>query len=87
MGSLKIVSNGVHLDGEAYLMDRLVASHIRSRAGKSLTFESARNLTIFARKSDARVANKLFLGNSVLMQSFFSLHAIYFRFLIFTIVD
>ncbi|CAG0913953.1 unnamed protein product [Notodromas monacha] len=66
MGSLKIVGNGVYLDGEAYLMDRLVASNIRSRAGRSLTFEAARNLTIHARKSDARVANKLFLGDGKL---------------------
>ena len=63
MGRLKILGQGILLDGEAYILDRLVAAHVRSRRGVPIVFESSRNITLFADRSDgSKLHNRLTLG-------------------------
>ncbi|CAG0883576.1 unnamed protein product [Cyprideis torosa] len=62
MGRLKIISEGLLLDGEAYVLDRLVASHIKSRLGVPLVFEGSKNITFYARRSGSKLQNRLTLG-------------------------
>ncbi|CAG0879657.1 unnamed protein product [Darwinula stevensoni] len=63
MGRLRIISEGLRLDGEAYILDRLIMSHMRSRRGQAITLEASRNFTIRTRK-DTQIANTLFLGEN-----------------------
>ncbi|XP_046994889.1 delta-sarcoglycan [Schistocerca americana] len=73
MGSLRIVSGGVQLRGQALVMDTLLASSIRSRRGYPLLFESSRNFTVKTRDHNGRVASSLFLNGErldVASQSF-----------------
>ena len=64
MGHLKILSNGLRLDGKAYILDSLLASHIRSRLGKSLDIESSRNITLNARDEHGQLSAQIKLGNN-----------------------
>lgn len=62
MGSMKIVQGGLKLSGRTLIMDRLVASAIRSRAGRPILIESTANITLSARNSQGRLVNSLKLS-------------------------
>ncbi|XP_071452781.1 delta-sarcoglycan-like [Hetaerina americana] len=62
MGQLRIVAGGIQLNGQAMILDSLVASSIRSRRGQPIAIESSRNFTVNTRDDDGRVINRLFLG-------------------------
>ncbi|CAO1337825.1 unnamed protein product [Diamesa hyperborea] len=66
MGQLKVVNGGIQLDGQAMILDELRTSHIRSRHGQPLTFESSRNITFNTRDADGSLENQLFLGHDKL---------------------
>ncbi|XP_022164678.1 zeta-sarcoglycan isoform X2 [Myzus persicae] len=59
MGSMKITHGGLRLSGRTLVTNRLVASAIRSRAGRPLLIESTANVTLNARNSQGRLVNSL----------------------------
>ncbi|KRT83178.1 hypothetical protein AMK59_3363, partial [Oryctes borbonicus] len=63
MGQLKIVSGGLRLEGKAFVLDSLIASSIRSRAGQPIIIESSRNLTLTTRDANGLLENLIYLGN------------------------
>ncbi|KAF5289339.1 hypothetical protein FQA39_LY15125 [Lamprigera yunnana] len=63
MGQLRIVAGGLRLEGRAYVIDALIASTIRSRAGQPIVIESSKNFTITTRNTDGVLDNRIFLGN------------------------
>ncbi|XP_018329857.1 zeta-sarcoglycan-like, partial [Agrilus planipennis] len=63
MGQLKIVAGGVKLEGKAFILDRLIASNIKSRNGQPIVIESSRNLTLSTRDETGALSNRIFLGN------------------------
>jgi hypothetical protein len=62
MGSMKITHGGLRLSGRTLVTDRLVATAIRSRAGRPLLIESAANITLNARNTQGRLVNSLKLS-------------------------
>ncbi|XP_046395178.1 delta-sarcoglycan-like [Ischnura elegans] len=62
MGQLRIVAGGIQLNGQAMILDSLVASSIRSRRGQPIAIESSRNFSVNTRDDDGRIINRLFLG-------------------------
>lgn len=65
MGQLRIVSGGLQLNGRAMVLDALIASSIRSRAGQPIVIESSRNLTLTTRNEDGILDNRIFLGKYI----------------------
>lgn len=63
MGQLRIVAGGLRLEGRAFVIDALIASTIRSRAGQPIVIESSKNFTITTRNADGIPDNRIFLGN------------------------
>lgn len=63
MGQLRIVSGGLQLNGRAMVLDALIASSIRSRAGQPIVIESSRNLTLSTRNERGALDNRIFLGH------------------------
>ncbi|XP_046394688.1 delta-sarcoglycan-like isoform X2 [Ischnura elegans] len=63
MGNLRIVAGGIQLNGQAMILDTLVASSIKSRRGQPITIESSRNFSVNARNDEGRIVNRLFLGD------------------------
>uniref|UniRef100_T1ISK8 Uncharacterized protein n=1 Tax=Strigamia maritima TaxID=126957 RepID=T1ISK8_STRMM len=66
MGKLRIVRNGLRLEGNAEFMHGLYATEIKARQDHSMKIESARNLTLNARNVDADISTQLFLGDQKL---------------------
>ncbi|CAO1338404.1 unnamed protein product [Diamesa serratosioi] len=66
MGQLKVVNGGIQLDGQAMILDELRTSHIRSRHGQPITFESSRNITFNTHDADGRLENQIFMGHDKL---------------------
>lgn len=66
MGQLKIVPGGIQLTGQAFIMDLLRASTIRSKHGQPISIESSRNFSINTRDSNGILENHLFLGHDKL---------------------
>lgn len=64
MGQLRIVAGGIQLNGQAMVLDSLIASSISSRKNQPITIESSRNFTVNARDSEGRVINRIFLGKN-----------------------
>ncbi|KAF4525654.1 hypothetical protein B566_EDAN001254 [Ephemera danica] len=63
MGKLRVVAGGIQLNGQAMVLDALVASTIRSRRGQPISIDSSRNFSVNARDHDGRIISQLFLGN------------------------
>ncbi|XP_055846979.1 delta-sarcoglycan [Episyrphus balteatus] len=66
MGQLKIVPGGIQLTGQAFIMDLLRASTIRSKHGQPISIESSRNFSINTRDTNGILENHLFLGHDKL---------------------
>ncbi|KAK3910986.1 Delta-sarcoglycan [Frankliniella fusca] len=64
MGQLRVVAGGLQLNGQAMVMDALVASNIRSRRGQPITIESSRNFTLNVRDEAGAVASQMYLDKS-----------------------
>lgn len=62
MGQLRIISNGLRMDGKAFIMDRLIASSIRSRPNQPIVLESSSNFTLVTRKRNGQIENLIYLG-------------------------
>lgn len=62
IGNMKITPNGIQLNGEAMVLDSLMTSQITSKRGQPLTFDSSQNVTLTARDTQGRMANRIFLG-------------------------
>lgn len=65
MGQLKIITNGIRVDGKVFVMDRLIASTIKSRPTHPIVIESAKNFTLSTRNRNGRLENLMFIGNPV----------------------
>lgn len=66
MGSLRIVTGGVQLKGQAMVLDALIASTIRSRNGVPITIESSKNITLSTRDREGYLLNRIVLGKFVI---------------------
>lgn len=62
MGQLKIISNGLRMDGRAFIMDKLIASSIRSRSNQPVVLESSSNFTLVTRRRNGQIENLIYLG-------------------------
>lgn len=68
MGSMKIMQGGLQLSGRTLITDRLVATAIRSRAGRPILIESSANITLNARNQQGRLVNSLKLSKHIRYQ-------------------
>lgn len=64
MGKLRIMNNGLRLEGEAEFLHYFYAAEIRSRKEQPLKFESMRNITLNARNDKGVITNRLVVGES-----------------------
>ncbi|XP_052127999.1 delta-sarcoglycan isoform X2 [Frankliniella occidentalis] len=64
MGQLRVVRDGLQLNGQAMVMDALIASNIRSRRGQPITIESSRNFTLNVRDEAGAVASQMYLDKN-----------------------
>jgi hypothetical protein len=64
MGKLRVVAGGIQLNGQAMVLDALVASTIRSRRGQPISIDSSRNFSVNARDHDGRIVSQLYLGEN-----------------------
>ncbi|XP_034246107.1 delta-sarcoglycan [Thrips palmi] len=62
MGQLRVVAGGLQLNGQAMVLDALIASNIRSRKGQPITIESSMNFSLNVRDEEGAVASQMFLG-------------------------
>ncbi|XP_066140703.1 delta-sarcoglycan isoform X1 [Euwallacea fornicatus] len=62
MGQLEIVPGGIRLKGNAFVLENLIASQIRSRLGEPIVIESSRNITLRSRNKDGRTGSSIHLG-------------------------
>lgn len=62
LGPLTVLSSGLKLNGNGFVMDRLVGSNIRSRNGQAIVFKNNRNYTMFVRRQSRYIRNLMILG-------------------------
>ncbi|XP_059482697.1 delta-sarcoglycan [Neocloeon triangulifer] len=63
MGRLKVVDDGLQLQGRAMVLDSLIASTIRSRPGTPISIDSSHNFSVNARDHLGRTVSRLILGS------------------------
>ncbi|XP_075972826.1 delta-sarcoglycan-like [Anticarsia gemmatalis] len=61
IGPIRIVPGGIHLDGQAWVVDNLVASTITSQVAQPITLHSHRNFTVKVGEPDHVEHSKLFI--------------------------
>lgn len=64
MGKLRILEEGIRLDGEAEFTHSLYTTTLESRKGLPLKIESAQNITLNARNKNGQIINRLFIGDN-----------------------
>ncbi|XP_059060102.1 zeta-sarcoglycan-like [Achroia grisella] len=52
IGPMKIVKDGIHLEGQAWILDNLVASSITSQMAQPITIRSHRNFTVLVHEPE-----------------------------------
>lgn len=62
MGSLEVIPGGVRLKGNAYILENLIASRIKSRHGEPIVIESSRNITLRSRDHLGHSRSSIHLG-------------------------
>lgn len=62
MGSLEVIPGGVRLKGNAYILENLIASRIKSRHGEPIVIESSRNITLRSRDHLGHSRSTIHLG-------------------------
>ncbi|XP_076273501.1 sarcoglycan delta isoform X2 [Rhynchophorus ferrugineus] len=62
MGQLEIVPGGLRLKGNAFVLENLIASQIRSRRGEPIIVESSRNITLKSRNKNGYPSSWIHLG-------------------------
>ncbi|XP_063635581.1 delta-sarcoglycan-like [Cydia splendana] len=60
-GPVNIVNGGIELQGQAFVMDNLIASTISSRAGQPITLHSHRNFSVLVTEPERKETAKLVL--------------------------
>ena len=68
MGNLRVMTGGIQVSGQAYILGSLVATRIRSRAGQHMAFRSSHNITL-STTTDRHTSNTLSLGKSPSLSS------------------
>ncbi|CAB3224955.1 unnamed protein product [Arctia plantaginis] len=61
VGPIRIVRNGIQLEGQAWVVDNLVAARITSQLGQPITLHSHRNFTVKVAEPDHIEHSKLFI--------------------------
>lgn len=64
MGRLRILKNGLRLEGESQFLHALYAAEVHSRTEQPLKLESSRNVTINARNKEGKITNRLYIGHN-----------------------
>ncbi|XP_037382917.1 gamma-sarcoglycan isoform X2 [Talpa occidentalis] len=62
MGHLRVIKDGLRLEGESEFLFPLYAKEIRSRMDTSLLLQSTQNVTLNARNSEGEVTSRLKVG-------------------------
>lgn len=62
MGHLKVLSTGLKLNGNAFIMDRLIASHIKSRHSQAIILRSNSTYTFSVRNQSGSIENLITLS-------------------------
>ncbi|XP_030767819.1 zeta-sarcoglycan [Sitophilus oryzae] len=62
MGQLEIIPGGLRLKGNAFVLENLVASQIRSRRGEPIVVESSRNISLKSRNKRGYLSSYIHLG-------------------------
>ncbi|KOB78483.1 Sarcoglycan delta [Operophtera brumata] len=63
IGPVRIVSGGIQLDGQAWVLDNLVASTISSQVGQPVTLHSHRNFSVLVSESNGKEQSKFIMNN------------------------
>lgn len=66
MGQLEIVPGGLRLKGNAFVLENLIASQIRSRSGEPIVVESSRNITLKSRDKHGHPSSWIHLGMCII---------------------
>ncbi|KAJ8726948.1 hypothetical protein PYW08_015345 [Mythimna loreyi] len=74
VGPIRIVKGGIHVDGQTWVVNNLVASSITSQVGQPVTIHSHRNFTVQVADSDHLDHSKLFIKRDHLEFSGRALH-------------
>ncbi|PZC81985.1 hypothetical protein B5X24_HaOG211541 [Helicoverpa armigera] len=74
VGPIRIVKGGIHVDGQAWVVDNLVASTITSQVAQPITIHSHRNFTVQVAEPDSSEHSKLFIKRDHLEFSGRALH-------------
>ncbi|XP_026747064.1 delta-sarcoglycan-like [Trichoplusia ni] len=74
VGPIRIVKGGIHVDGQAWVVDNLVASTITSQVAQPITVHSHRNFTVQVADPDHLGHSKLFIKRDHLEFSGRALH-------------
>ncbi|GFY74694.1 zeta-sarcoglycan [Trichonephila inaurata madagascariensis] len=62
MGRLRILKDGLRLEGRSHFLHTIYAAKIQSRRDQDLKLESSRNITINARNKEGKITNRLSIG-------------------------
>ncbi|KAF0303148.1 Zeta-sarcoglycan [Amphibalanus amphitrite] len=62
IGDLRVVKGGIVLEGDSWVLNQLVASHIRSSRHQPISFQSSKNFSINVRNAVGELESQLTLG-------------------------
>lgn len=74
VGPIRIVRGGIHVDGQTWVLDNLVASTITSQTAQPISIHSHRNFTVLVAEPDQPNYSKLFIKRDNLEFSGRALH-------------
>ncbi|XP_043190317.1 zeta-sarcoglycan-like isoform X2 [Amphibalanus amphitrite] len=63
IGDLRVVKGGIVLEGDSWVLNQLVASHIRSSRHQPISFQSSKNFSINVRNAVGELESQLTLGS------------------------
>lgn len=70
MGTLRVLKEGLSLDGDSLIMNRLIASHIESRKNDIIILSSDMSHSLSVRNQDGRMEHLMTMGNMLLKIAF-----------------
>ena len=59
---MRVVKGGIVLEGDSWVLNQLVASHIRSSRDQPISFQSSKNFSINVRNAAGELESQLTLG-------------------------
>lgn len=70
MGTLNVLKEGLMLDGDSFIMDRLIASNIQSRKSDMITLKNGMYYSIAVRDQEGRTEHLMAMGNTLFHSAF-----------------